>query len=226
VTPLFRPVAEACVLVDFAAAPSPAVEAAVHSLDRALADHPFPGFAEAIPAFVTLAVVFDPLQTDHAAVTRHLQSLLAYPPAVRAPWRQHQVEVSYDPAVAPDLPEVARKTGLTPDQVIAAHLSADYHVVMYGFAPGYAYLGGLPEALKLDRKPSPVRNVPVGSVIIAGGQCLITTLTMPTGWWVIGHSPTKVLTGDPARPFLFDVGDHVRFHRLPDLHRSPGPGHD
>jgi inhibitor of KinA len=59
-----------------------------------------------------------------------------------------------------------------------------------------------------------VRGVPDGSVIIAGAQCLITTLTMPTGWWIIGRSPTRVLTGDTARPFLFDVGDHVRFRRI------------
>ena len=218
--PVFRPVADRAVLVDFAATPSGQVEAAVQSLDRALAAQPFPGLTEAIPAIVNLAVVFDPLQTDHAAVTRHLQGLLALPPTARAAPARHLAEVSYDPPHAPDLAEVARLTGLTPDQVIAGHLSGDYHVVMYGFAPGYAYLGGLPDKLKLDRKPAPVRNVPAGSVIIAGRQCLITTLTMPTGWWIIGRSPTKVLTGDPQRPFLFDVGDEVRFRRIAGTHHG------
>ena len=37
---------------------------------------------------------------------------------------------------------------------------------------------------------------------------------MPTGWWVIGRSATRILTGDSARPFLFDVGDEVRFRRV------------
>ena len=59
-----------------------------------------------------------------------------------------------------------------------------------------------------------MRGVAAGSVIIAGAQCLVTTLTMPTGWWVIGRSPTRILTGDAARPFLFDVGDRVRFRRV------------
>ncbi|MGB5870551.1 MAG: carboxyltransferase domain-containing protein, partial [Albidovulum sp.] len=53
-----------------------------------------------------------------------------------------------------------------------------------------------------------------GSVIIAGPQCLITTLTMPTGWSIIGRSPTRILTGDPTHPFLFDVGDRVSFERI------------
>ena len=46
-----------------------------------------------------------------------------------------------------DLAEVATRTGLTRDQVIATHLAGDYSVALYGFAPGYAYLSGLPEPL-------------------------------------------------------------------------------
>ena len=59
-----------------------------------------------------------------------------------------------------------------------------------------------------------VRGVASGSVIIAAGQCIVTTLTMPTGWWIIGHSPTVILDPQGARPFLFDVGDRVAFRRL------------
>ena len=97
--------------------------------------------------------------------------------------------------------------------MIAAHLAGEYRVFMYGFAPGYAYLAGVPEALRMPRKATAVRGIAAGSVVIAGPQCLVTTLTMPTGWWIIGRSPTSILTGDPAAPFLFDVGDRVRFRR-------------
>ncbi len=85
---------------------------------------------------------------------------------------------------------------------------------MYGFAPGYAYLSGVPEAIHLPRKPAAVRGYPVGSVMIAGAQCLITTLPMPTGWWVIGRTPLRVLDTDARRPFLFEPGDRVRFVRV------------
>ena len=85
---------------------------------------------------------------------------------------------------------------------------------MYGFAPGYAYLAGVPQALHLPRKPTALRDVPKGRVIIAGPQCIVTTLTMPTGWWIIGASPAQILRTDPARAFLFDVGDTVRFRRI------------
>ena len=37
---------------------------------------------------------------------------------------------------------------------------------------------------------------------------------MPTGWSIIGRSPTPIFTGNPDHPFLFDVGDRVVFERV------------
>jgi inhibitor of KinA len=210
--PHYRPVADHAVMVTFADAISDVAHAAVLQLDRALNVSPFAGLTESIPAYVSLLVDFDPLVTDHAAVTQHLRRLLDAPDTPTRPTTQRDVLVCYDDA--PDLPAVAAQTGMSVEAVIAAHLAGDYRVFMYGFAPGYAYLGGVPAALQLDRKPAPVRGVSAGSVIIAGPQCLVTTVKMPTGWWVIGQSPTRVLTGNTARPFLFDVGDTVRFRRI------------
>ena len=73
---------------------------------------------------------------------------------------------------------------------------------------------GTPAAIQLPRKPAAIRGVPAGSVIIAGPQCIVTTLLMPAGWWVLGRSPTRILTGDEDQPFLFDVGDAVRMRRI------------
>lgn len=210
--PVFAPVAEHGLLVEFGERIEPAVQARVRALDAALATAPFAGFREAVPAYASLLVRFDPLMTDHALAEAHLRGLLDRPVAAAPVTTLREVAVCYDDA--PDLAAVAEATDLTPEAVVAAHLAGDYAVAMYGFAPGYAYLTGVPGAIRLPRKPAAVRGVPAGSVIIAGAQCLVTTITMPTGWWVIGRSPTRILTGDPDRPFLFDAGDPVRFRRI------------
>ena len=207
----FRPVAEHGLLVEFGDRLDETSHAAVLRLDRALAAQPFPGFAEAVPAYVNLLVRFDPLVTDHARVAAALRALLASAPAATRAGALRSVDVVYD---VPDLAEVAARTGLSADQVIAAHLAGDYAVALYGFAPGYAYLSGLPDPIRLPRKDAAVRGVPAGSVIIAAGQCIVTTLTMPTGWWIIGHSPTLILDPKGPRPFLFDVGDRVKFRQV------------
>ena len=212
--PRFRAVADQAVLVEFGEIISEATHSQVTSLDAKLAQTPFLGFSEAVPAYVNLLVYFDALVTDHDSVEKAIITLFHAPDVPPGKGIKRNVDICFDDDFSFDLAEVARQTGLSRDAVIAAHLSAAYHVVMYGFAPGYAYLAGVPSALHLPRKPSAKRGVAAGSVIIAGAQCLITTLTMPTGWWIIGRSPTQILLPDPAKPFLFDVGDTVHFNRI------------
>lgn len=211
VEPRFIPVSDQAVLVEFGTTISDPITQAVQSLDRAIAKNKPAGVIEVTPAFVNLLVVFDPLQTRHELVVEALLPMLEYTENSKQTPTVHSVAVCYDPPFSPDLEAVARQSQLEARQVIEAHLSARYKVGMYGFAPGYAYLSGTPTNIQVPRKAKPIRDIPAGSVMIAGPQCLVTTLTMPTGWSVIGRSPTIILTDDPDKPFLFEVGDEVEF---------------
>ena len=212
--PRFRSVADRAVLVEFGETIAQEIHAQVTRLDRILAAFPAIGMKEAVPAYASLLVTFDPQMTNHAAVISDVQKRLQMPDPPGAEGRVHEVTVCYDEDLGTDLPQVVNLTGMSKEAVIAAHLAGEYRVYLYGFAPGYAYLAGVPQGLHLPRKATAVRDVPAGRVIIAGGQCIVTTLKMPTGWWIIGASSTRILTGDAARPFLFDVGDTVRFRRI------------
>lgn len=212
--PVYSPIAEHGLLVEFGDQIDPVIHARVTQLDRALAAKPFDGFCEAVPAYASILIRFDPLACDHQLVQQHVESLLGGASVSPAAARAHLVSVCYDGDLAPDLDLVAAAVGLSREQVITAHLAGEYEVFMYGFAPGYAYLAGVPPVLQLPRKPAARRGVAAGSVLIAGPQCLVSTLEMPTGWWVIGRSSTPILMGDSDRPFLFDVGDKVRFRRI------------
>ena len=216
--PVFRPAGAGALLADFANTLGGAIDEAtfaqVVALDRAIAVSPPPGLVETVPAYTSLLLVFDPLVTDHAAIEAHAEPLATAPAATFVDVATHDVPVCYEGDDSPDLDAVAHQLGITHEAVIAAHLAGDYRVFMYGFAPGYAYLGGVPGALHLPRKSAAVRGHPVGSVMVAGPQCLITTLPMPTGWWVIGRTPLRVLDAAAARPFRFEPGDRVRFTRI------------
>ncbi len=214
VWPKFRAVAEHGVLVEFGDEFSEAVHREVLALYHAVdADVPS-GVRELVPALVNLFVEFDPLVTDHQEVSAAVSSRLSRKMGISSPPTLREVEVCYDAEFAPDLEAVAVAKGLSQEAVISAHLSSECEVRMYGFAPGYAYLTGIPAAIQVPRKDAAVRDIPAGSVLIAGPQCLVTTLKMPTGWSIIGRSPTRILTEDSDRPFLFDVGDRVVFKRI------------
>jgi inhibitor of KinA len=212
--PRYTPVGDRGVLVEFATEVSDAANDAVVALDRAIAATQLTGMVEVVPAFVNLLVVFDPLVTDHGRVEAELRAVMPSDHGAVAAGRYHEVPVCYDEQFAPDLLDVASAAGMSVESVINAHCAAEFRVAMYGFAPGYAYMSGVPGAIQVPRKAAPVRGVAADSVIIAGPQCLITTIEMPTGWSVIGRSVTQVLRPDDAAPFLFDVGDRVRFSRV------------
>jgi inhibitor of KinA len=209
-----RPVGDQGILVEFGDRIDEAIHGRVLSFDAALRAAAFQGFTESVPAYASVFVGYDPLITDRERAEAHARHLLRALHPVAKPARVVEVQVCYEEPFAPDLAAVAERLGLSADAVIAAHLAGDYRVFMYGFAPGYAYLGGVPPRLHVPRKSAPVRDVPAGSVLIAGPQCLVSTITMPTGWWIIGRSPTRILAPDAEHPFLFDVGDRVRFTRI------------
>jgi inhibitor of KinA len=216
--PRTRFIGDTGVLVEFGDRIDDAIHDQVLSLDISLSANPFPGWTTSIPAYASLLVEYDPLIITPQEVAVHLGALLHAPQAGSRSVRTHNVPVCYE--LGPDLADVAVQTGLEPEKVIEEHLAATYRVYMYGFAPGYAYLGGVPRDIRLPRRSVPVRNIPAGRVMIAGPQCIITTLKMPSGWWVIGHSPLHILRPHDDQPFLFDVGDHVRFTRIARDHPS------
>jgi inhibitor of KinA len=212
--PQFKAIADHALLVTFADEINEAAHATVIALDKAIAAAPPVGMIESVPALVNLLVSFDPVITDHVLVEASVRDCLTNLEIQTIAGVQRRVQVCYETPFAPDLDAVAVAKGLSTDAVITAHVNGDYDVLMYGFSPGYAYLSGVTEDIQVPRKLAPVRDVPAGSVIIAGPQCLVTTLTMPTGWSIIGRSPTRILTNDPSHPFLFDVGDRVTFERI------------
>jgi inhibitor of KinA len=161
--PHLRCVGDTGILVEFGDRIDPAFHDQVLNLDHALSSNPFPGLVSLTPAYASLLVGIDPCITTPDA-TIDLILRIGESSATRSDSpRVVEIPVCYDPPYAPDLAHVASVTGRTPHEVVAAHLSASYRVYMYGFAPGYAYLGGVPPAIQLPRRAAPVRGVPAGS---------------------------------------------------------------
>jgi KipI family sensor histidine kinase inhibitor len=122
--------------------------------------------------------------------------------------------VCYDRVFAPDLEEVAAKTGLSPEDVAARHAAGEYRVLMIGFAPGHAYMSGLDAKLAVSRRAVPRAVVPMGSVAIANEQTVIYPYAIAGGWNIIGRTPLAVFDAKREQPSLFAAGDRVRFRAV------------
>jgi KipI family sensor histidine kinase inhibitor len=186
------------------------VLALAHRIAQSVAAGSLDGIVETVPTFRSLMIYYDPLVLNHAALAARIEELIRdLQPRMKA-GRVWQLPVCYDPHVAPDLEDVARRTGLTPAEVVDRHSTETYHVYMLGFLPGQAYMGDLPPRLDLPRRAAPRLSIPAGSLAIAMNMTCIFPLQSPCGWHLIGRSPVPLWDGD-AGEALLAPGDQVRF---------------
>ncbi|HET7822893.1 MAG TPA: carboxyltransferase domain-containing protein, partial [Ornithinibacter sp.] len=122
----------------------------------------------------------------------------------------HEVEIAvrYD---GPDLDDVARLTGLTPAEVVAAHTGTPWRVAFGGFAPGFAYLVGGDPRLRVPRRDRPRPSVPAGAVGLAGGFSGVYPRSSPGGWQLLGTTDALLWDVERDPPALLPPGTSVRF---------------
>lgn len=211
--PEFLNVGEHALSVQFGAEVDPAVNARVLALDRSLRNAELPGVDELVPTYRSLLIHFDPVAVSALALQAAVRDLLAAPGADAAamPRRQWIVPVCYGGAFGEDLTEIASRHRLDAGAVVDAHTSAAFRVYMIGFAPGFAYLGGLPDRLVTPRRTEPRMWTPAGSVAIGGAQSSIASVAGPSGWHMIGRTPYASFAPGRDPVFLFQPGDEIRF---------------
>jgi KipI family sensor histidine kinase inhibitor len=184
----------------------------VMKLLRLLQLEPVAGIRNLHPAYCSLLIKFDALRLRHDEVEAILRQYLDRLEKVSLPKpRQVEIPVCYGGEYGPDLSNVCAIHGMTPAQAIELHASAEYLVYFLGFVPGFAYLGGLPEALVTPRLATPRRRVPPGSVGIAGNQTGVYPFATPGGWRLLGRTPIAMFRSDRDGLSLLSIGDRVRF---------------
>jgi len=183
-------------------------------LDMIIRSSPPVGIVETVPTFRSLAIYYDPLLTSRGELQRTIGPLLDRGHNPRAGARLWHVPICYEGEFAPDLAEVARLTGLSPNKVVALHSGTRFHVYMLGFLPGFPYMGDLPPQLELPRRADPRVHVPAGSISIATSLTAIYPYESPGGWHLIGATPIRMFDPERPEPALFAPGDAVSFQPI------------
>jgi KipI family sensor histidine kinase inhibitor len=186
----------------------------VHATAASIAAAAVPGVQDVVPAYLGVAVFYDPLQKSYSEIAPTLIGVCeraANSAGDAGKFHEHEIPVTYD---GPDLEHVSASLALSVEEVIERHTGRTYTVDLLGFVPGFAYLSELDRSLHLPRRPQPRPRVPAGSVAIAGAQTAVYPLDTPGGWHIIGRT-AKVMF-DPSRdpPALLRAGDRVRFARV------------
>ncbi len=183
--------------------------AAVAAVRAALERSPLRGQRELVPAARTVLVVLDrpPTGADTAVLCDiPLEAAVGHHEGP-----QVDLPVVFD---GPDLAEVAELTRRSVPALVEALTSTGFTVAFGGFAPGFAYLAGLPPELHVPRRATPRTRVPAGSVGLAGPFAGAYPRASPGGWQLVGRTDAVLFDVDRDPPALLVPGVRVRFRQV------------
>ncbi|MCB1653197.1 MAG: allophanate hydrolase subunit 1 [Pseudomonadales bacterium] len=165
-----------------------------------------------VPSYTTLMVHYDGLAlTPAQARERIAQALTDLRPETQNLGQCHVLPVWYDLSVGPELALLAKRTGWSVSEVIRRHSEHQYQVFALGFAPGFAFMGLVEEALAAPRLATPRKRVATGSVGIAERQTAAYPAQSPGGWNLIGRTPSALFDREREGYSLMQPGDRVQF---------------
>ncbi len=218
------PLGDCAVLIrvvdNFDEAPERALQHVI-AAHRSLVAAKIPGVIELAPAYTTVALFYDPIRAiDGGAPIESVFEWLEQQigdaltkSRTQGADRGSSIEipVCYDSEFAFDLEEVARRAGISSNEVVHLHAAGDYRVHCVGFIGGFPFLGGLSPKLATPRNETPRKEIPAGSVGIGGKQTGIYSVKSPGGWNIIGRTPLRLFDPRKNPPGLLRAGDRVRF---------------
>ncbi len=217
-------------LVEFGEGIDAEVNEKVRAMWELLRSRPVAGVEHIIPAYRSLALVYDPMATNPRQLEEQVRTLERHANFEALPIpRALEIPVLYGGKFGPDLEFVAEMNRLTVEEVIVIHTSPCYKIFAIGFAPGFCYLGGLDSRISAPRLATPRQRVPAGSVGIAESQTGIYPLESPGGWRLIGRTPLCLFDPGNPSPFLYAPGDRIRFipisvHKFFELQKGKDAG--
>jgi KipI family sensor histidine kinase inhibitor len=134
------------------------------------------------------------------------------PPVGDAGGEVRELPVRFD---GPDVAEVAALWSVTPAELAGIVTGTPFRVAFCGFAPGFAYLTGLPERFHVPRRATPRTKVPAGSVALAGPYAGVYPRSSPGGWQLLGSTDAELWDVGREPPALLAPGTGVRFVAAP-----------
>ena len=213
------PAGEAAMRLVFAEVPQPALTRALLEIENRARQRFGSTLTDSVIGYTTLTLFFSASNLERDRTEAWLREQADAIALVGHPAHEHSaadlvLPVLYHPSVALDLEWLADDRGLGINDVIALHSEATYFAYATGFAPGFCYLGTLPEALQTPRLDTPRATVPAGAVAIADAQTAVYPCESPGGWRLIGACPEPLFNLNNSPPSLLNVGATVRFEPI------------
>ena len=142
----------------------------------------------------SLAVYIDPYKISIKQLYNKINTIVVNESfdGIKKKAKDWKIPICYDTSYAKDISSLSKKLGLSIKKIIELHLRETYKIHMIGFLPGFVYLKGLNNNLKVPRRNTPRKEIKEGSIAIANDQTGIYNINSPGGWNIIGRTPLSI----------------------------------
>ncbi len=223
--PRIKPSGDRSLLIEFENRIAPEVNQAVRSLAAVIEAEKPSGVLEILPTYRALMVTYDPMMVEYPDLLGKIKRYMGKAGEIDLPARRlFRLPTVYGGNHGPDMQRVCELTHLSEEEVIRIYSEARYLVYFIGFICGLAYLGGLPEKLRVPRLPTPRTFVPGGSVGFAGGQANAIATDQPSGFNYIGRTFVSLYDPKEFPPIPFVAGDELLFPPVSEDEALKGKG--
>lgn len=216
------PVGDEALLVEFGERIDETINRRVHLLKNQLDKTGIRGIREMLPTYRSLLIFYDPALLSYRRLCRKLAGLLKAEEnqAASGMWAAEEnrtaggilaVPCCYGGRYGPDLADMEKALQMTADEIVRLHCGVDYKVYMIGFLPGFPYLGGMDERIRMPRLAVPRTKIPARSVGIGDSQTGVYPVDSPGGWRLIGKTPLDFYCPQKEPPVLCRAGTYIRF---------------
>jgi KipI family sensor histidine kinase inhibitor len=168
----------------------------------------------------SLTVLVGPATLDMEALADELRRT-SPAPDVAGRRRAVEIPVVFD---GPDLADAARRCSMTERELVQALTTARLEVLFMGFAPGFAYMVGLPPPLdRLERRATPRPRVEAGAFAVGGGYAAIYPRSSPGGWNLLGRTSMPLFSPEEPPYAVLAIGDEIRLVVAESVGEVGGP---
>jgi inhibitor of KinA len=234
--PVFRPLGDMMLGVEFGDEANVALNFKVLELERLTREAEVPGVIETIPSLRELVLVLDRERTTHARARDALERLIDDVEDVQTlrsrkfvlpcwyddPW---SAELAARYGIENNLEIIARANGLTKAEVIEQHTSTVFWVVCVGFTPG-CYFSIPLDMSKLLRAPkwrTPRDYTPARCLALAGFSTGAYPVASPGGYQLLGRLAVNIYEPQPRNAIfpedgvLLTAGDRLQYRNVGPL---------
>jgi inhibitor of KinA len=212
ISPSYFPMGDQAVVIQFENDVLIPISRRVQTFAHLIKHHQIPGVKQLLPAFNNLTVCYDPIIIEFDKLVERLRYLEGnVSEYVDFNSKTIHIPTAFGGEYGPDLKEISMKAGLSTEEVIKILHSKPYFVYMIGFIAGYPYCGDIDQRLALPRRSNPRLKVEKGTIQIVNNLTGIFTMTAPSGWHMVGWTPTEMFNPYREPPSMLRAGDYVQY---------------